>query len=179
MKKLIALCVLLAFVCGMAFADDGEDGDNGKFLYVQVGASIMYKQLINYPVTGIDFLYNFRAGVTGDLLFSLGMFELGVEIGAYAMEVDYYWYGYGYFLVLEMPLDALIRINFSNDRNFALEVRGGGWLYMEASFVFATVFGYNAGARLVISSFYIGGDYIYTPILGPAWAAEAGVKFSF
>ncbi len=174
MKKLFAFCLLLAFVCGMAFADeDGEDG--GKdFLHIQVGASIMYKQPINY-VFSYGFFYNFRGGITADVLFSLGILEIGAEIGGYGMEVDY---GYGYYFLLEIPIDALVRLNLSKDRSFALEVRAGGWLVVDTS-GYPPEMDFNGGARLVIGTFYIGGDFIYSPAFSSCWSAEAGVKFSF
>jgi hypothetical protein len=174
MKKLLTSLLLLALLGGMAFAEDEGEGD---FMHVQVGASIMYKQPLG---DGFSF-YNFRAGVTGDLLFSLGFIEIGPEIGIYAMSLDNYYYSYYYydFFVFEVPLNGLVRINFSDDRSFALELRGGGWFVMAMAGAVYTAFGWNAGARLVVSSFYIGGDYIVDPIFGESWAAEAGVKFSF
>jgi hypothetical protein len=180
MKKLLVVSLLLAFACAMAFAEDGEGDED--FMHVQLGASVLYKQ----PFNDVFSFYNFRGGVTGDLLFSLGMIELGGEIGVYVMEVDYYYeyyyyYGYSTFFIAEAPLDALVRINLNKNRSFALELRGGGWFIVAGATDYEpyTEFGFNAGARLVVKWFYIGGDYISTPLYGTCWSAEAGVKFSF
>ena len=171
MKKIVTVCLLLAFVGGMAFAQEEGDG-NQKMVNIQVGAGIMYMYFMN--ANAFTF-YAFRGGVQADLLFSLGMFELGAEVGVYVMDIEIL---YTSVFIFEIPLDALVRINFSKDRSFAMELRAGGWLEAAtAGGASAGVFGFNVGARLVANVFYLGVDYVS---LAPgAIVPEVGVKFSF
>jgi hypothetical protein len=181
MKKPLMLSLLLAFACITAFSEDGEDGEK-EFIHIQLGASVLYKQPID---EGFSFS-NFRVGVTGAVLFSLGTIELGAETGVYAMEMGYYYeyyFVYGFdssFFIAEIPLDLLVRINLSRNRKFAIELRGGGWYILAYDgYDLYPELGFNAGARLAVYWFYIGGECVASPFYGTCWSAAAGVNISF
>lgn len=196
MKKIFLIALALVLICGVAFAQDdiwgegdeediwGDDSDydeyapEQKLIYFGAGAGLMYIQPLNDTPNFLEFLLYFRAGFHGDLLFSLGMFELGAEIGLYAMPLEDEYSGEIAYLALEIPLNAIVRINFSEDRSFAIEVVGGGWFRTDfGSGIIDEAFLFNAGARLCISYFYIGGNFLFGEY--NAWDVELGGKIYF
>jgi hypothetical protein len=188
MKKFLFVALALLCVSGLVFAQDDwtsdpEGGDEyqddyasqDQFVYIGAASGIMYIQEIG----AMPSIYNLRGGVHGDVLFSFGMFEVGVELGAYVMEVEDYFYSYTTYFALDVPLDAICRINFDDMHEFGIEVRAGGWLRAEFGTSYSSAaFMFNAGGRIVISYFYLGGDYLFDKYNG-AWAVEAGGKFYF
>jgi hypothetical protein len=174
MKKFILLLLVLTLAGGAVSAQDSEVIIRGG------GGVLFFQSLYGYTEPSISSL---RVGVHGDVMYNMGRFEVGAEIGVYAMEVEY-WYGYNYydyFLAVDIPINALFRMNFDRSRMFALEARAGLWLTMITD-------GYedemdldlNIGARAALGFFYFGVDYIAGLNLHyPALAFEAGVKFAF
>ena len=170
MKKLLFITLALLLAGSMAFSLDGQ-------ITVRGAAGIMYLSPLYYYT---DFsLYNFRAGIHGDLMYDMGMIEIGAEVGVYVMEVEIYdgWYTY-YYLGCEIPVNAIVRINIDSEKTFAFEARGGVWfkLIMDDYFEYSDVT-FNIGGRFALSVLYVGADYVWPSIWEPAAIAiEAGIK---
>jgi hypothetical protein len=167
MKKTAAILLFVAS-CGSAFGE----------AYFQYGAGIMY---LSYPTAQGSAAFNCRAGMTGDLLFSLGRLEIGVEIGLFALPMDFVFFS---FVLFDMPFDILARANLSPDRNLAFELHAGMWLKSYTLTVFeeagtASDSTLHAGGRFVLGWFYIGADYItQSQFFHPVLVFEVGVKGS-
>jgi len=186
MKKKIFILGLSLLLIGLtAFAgdiwDSEESSSEGKDFYFQVGLGIMYNNLFS-TLENASILYNFRGGAHIDLLFSLGMLELGAEVGVYSMYIEYF-AGFGT-LCADFPINALVRINLADDRSMAVEVRGGLWLVVFGiddgySSVTVTESFFNGGARFIFGIIYVGADYVFGTGGVSFFTAEAGVKFAF
>lgn len=183
-KKILVLSLSLLLIGLTSFAGDiwdtEESSGGGKDFYFQVGLGIMYNSLFS-TLEDVSILYNFRGGGHIDLLFSLGMLEIGAEVGVYSMYIEYY-AGFGT-LCADFPVNALVRINLADDRSMALELRGGLWFVVFGiddgySSTTVTVTAFNGGGRFVFDIFYIGADYVFDKS-GGFFTAEAGVKFAF
>jgi hypothetical protein len=173
MKKLLIIALVLLLSGTIAFAQEGE-------IIFRGAAGIMYfNELAGY----VNFAYSgFRGGVHGDIMYNLGQFEAGVEIGLYIMEIEkYYYWDYYYFFAVEIPVNVILRMNFDKNRTLAIEGRGGLWLHMFMNdWWTVTDLTFNIGGRVALSFFYIGVDYVFgSEYYYPGVAIEAGVKIAF
>ena len=171
MRKIAILCLIFVLFGGLAFSQ----------CHLQAGLGILYIPT-GTDTEGAQSIASYRAGVTGDILFSVGTFELGAEVGFYGLPL---YIIIATVFVSEIPIDALVRLNITPDRTLALEFRGGIWITNVSA---ETVWGesaslsdtrYHFGGRILLSWFYVGCDYIAQSAFYPAVATfEIGLKFT-
>jgi hypothetical protein len=176
MKKLVLIALALLLCAGAAFAEE-----NDSDIILRGAAGIMLITSPSNPNYAFD-IYDFRAGVHGDFMYNMGRFEVGGEIGFYAMEIEI-WNGwdYDYFFGFEVPINAIVRMNFDKERLFGIEARGGLWLHMAMNeWETITDVTFNVGGRFVLGIFYIGADYLFeSDHYYDALVVEAGLKVPF
>lgn len=178
MRRAISFWIFLAFITTGAFAQNGEfDQSDDKLIQVRLGAGLLYMHgLDGVPEYGVFSLSNLRCGICGDVLFSFGLVEAGVEAGIHIGILED-----GMLPVFEIPLDLLLRINFDDDRSVALEVTGGFWYKAIPADDKTGGIYTNGGVRFVACGFYGGIDFVFS--LMPEysiWAAfNLGYKFTF
>ena len=174
MKKLVLMLLILLMVGGLAYAQEGQ-------ITIRGALGLMFISPINDPYDRINF-YDFRGGGHIDIMYNLGRFEIGGEVGIYVMEVEE-WIGWDYYYLLrcEIPVNVIVRMNFDQERLFGIEVRGGAWfrLEMDEYYDYNDVT-FNVGARAALGVFYIGADYISESFWNPTCISiEAGIKIAF
>jgi hypothetical protein len=148
MKK-IALILIFVASCGIAFSD----------VYFQFGCGLAY---LSYPDAETQPL-TIRGGAACALLYPFKGFELGVEVGVYALPMDF---GIAQLFLLDIPIEILARFTLGPDRRFAVELFSGIWIreysaaaFYQESFTLSDS-SVHAGGRLLLDWFYIGSGFI-------------------
>ena len=166
MKKIVFLLIALLLISSYSFAQTSGGGGGG--LTLDIGIGLMYLM----PTTATQFLiFNLRGGGNIALAYNLGIVEIGAEAGLYVMGVEIGTYT---LLMFEIPINALVRLPLGF---IDIEAYGGAWIEIatveEAS---ASALGFDFGARIVISGFYIGAAYVIMDPYDDFLALEVGIK---
>jgi hypothetical protein len=152
--KAIFLIIVLLFISLYTFGDNEEPEEDGKKL---ISFDLLVGVRYNNIIDAEEFLLtDMRAGGSLDLIFNINNnIGIGADVGLYAMyDID------NFMILYDLPINALVKLSMG--KVFALEAYGGLYFTGFKLDEFYTEMLYSIGGRLVLSKFYVEGNYIFT-----------------
>ncbi len=151
--KTIFLIIVLLFVSLFSYAQNENSEENAKEI---ISFDLLFGIRYNNILETREFvLTDMRAGGSLDLIFNINNnIGIGADVGLYVMyDIDFS------MILYDVPINGLVKLSLGNI--FALEAYGGLYFTGFKLDEFYTEMLYSVGSRLVLSKFYVEGNYIF------------------